>query len=159
MAIRKEGSSFTVSNNLKAALINAGFQSATLPQAGRLFFDGSATEVVLCLDQPGDTDGFRAITATGKTANNQIVDFDFIDVDDSTVTRLWVKRELDYFFGSLPGFSTVSATLDGSTWRVQLVVNGTTYNGSDSKEIDAYCKALTAAMNGQQAAMRAANGL
>jgi hypothetical protein len=40
-----------------------------------------------------------------------------------------------------------------------LVVNGTTYNGSDSKEIDALCKALTNAMNGQQAAMRAANGL
>jgi len=34
MAIRKEGSSFAVSNNLKTALVNAGLQQVTLPQPG-----------------------------------------------------------------------------------------------------------------------------
>jgi hypothetical protein len=159
MAIRKDGSSFTASNNLKAALIGAGFTQATLPQAGRAFFDGSNTEIVLCHEQPGDSDALRTTTITGRNPNNQIVDFDFMDYGDTAVSRIWTKRELQYFFATIPMFGGDFATLDGSTWRVQLVVNGTTYNGSDSKEIDALCKALTSAMNGQQAAMRAANGL
>jgi hypothetical protein len=159
MAIRKDQSSLNVSGNLQTALRNAGFQSATLPQPGRVFFDGSNAEIVLCHEQPGDSDALRTTTLSGRNAGNQVVSFDFADLDDTTMTRIWTKRELDFFGASVPGFQSNIPTLVSTTWTYTVTLNGTTYTGSDTKEIDAYCKALTNAMNGQQAAMRAANGL
>jgi hypothetical protein len=159
MAIRKDQSSFNVSGNLQTALRNAGFTQATLPHAGRVFFDGSNTEIVLCHEQPGDADALRTTTLSGRNANNQIVSFDFADLDDMTMTRIWTKRELDFFGASVLGFEVSVPTLVSATWTYTVTLNGTTYTGSDTKEVDAYCKALTAAMNGQQSAMRASNGL
>lgn len=159
MAIRKDQSSYNVSNTLKTAMVNAGFTQATLPQAGRVFFDGSNTEIVLCHEQPGDSDAMRTTTLSGRTANNQIVSFDFADLDDTTMTRIWTKRELDFWAASVPGLQVPLPTLNGTTWTYELTLNGTTYTGSDTKEVDAYCKALTAAMNAQQQALRQANGL
>lgn len=150
MPIRKDQSSFNASENFKTALRNAGFNNATLPQPGRMFFDGSNTEVVLCHEQPGDSDALRTTTLSGRNANNQVVSFDFADLNDSTMTRIWTKRELDYFGPTVPGLASVFGTLNGTTWTYMVTLNGQTYTGSDTKEVDAYCKALTAAMQAQQ---------
>lgn len=158
MAIRKDGSSFNVSSNLRTALRNAGYVDATLPQAGRLFFDGVNSEVVLCHEQPGDSDALRTTKTSGRNAGNQVVDFDFADYSDDTLTRIWTIRELDFFLASIPGTSIPLRTLDGTTWTATIILNGVTYTGTDSKEVDAYCKALTAAMNGQQQFLLSALG-
>lgn len=150
MSIRKDQSSFNASNNLKNALISAGFESATLPQAGRMFFDGVNTEIVLCHEQPGDSDALRTTTLSGRNANNQVVSFDFADYSDSTMIRIWTKRELDYFLPQVPGYVPAQITFNGTIYTVSITINGTAYTGNDTKEVDAYCKALTAAMNAQQ---------
>ena len=151
---RQDRTSLNASQNLETALINAGYESATLPDQWRAFYDGSATVRILCLEQPDNFNGLRTVVV-----NNTQTEFDFIEFGDTSVTRYWIYRELEVFIAQLPGVSGFTVENINNTWTATITCNGVTYTGTDNnKQVDAIAKALTNALTGQQQAILQVNG-
>jgi hypothetical protein len=146
---RKDITSFNVSGNLKTAMVSAGYQAETMPEPGRQFYNGSAQNRTLCLEQPPNIPGFRTVEI-----NNNAVEFDFVDFSDAVIIRTFSIRELEVFIGQLPGVQGSTSSLDGSTWTHIISINGTTYTATDTKQVDAMAKALRDLLNAQQQFLR-----
>ena len=95
MAQKKERTSFTVSNNLKAALEAKGRYPVMI--AGNSYYSGAANDIHLCHEQ-FDDGTFRTTNFTAGVGS-----FDFIEPNDPTISRIWSARELEVLIGTTDG--------------------------------------------------------
>lgn len=146
MATKRDRTAFVVSNNLKTAMNNAGWQTEVA--AGQSYYDGAANDRHLVHDQ-FDDGSFRTTNIIGAA-----VDFDFIVPGDAALAHIWTERELQVFIGQIPGVGGSSGTLNVDTWTWVIKFNGQNFNGVDTSKPDAIAKALIKVL--QQPAARKA---
>lgn len=146
MATKRDRTAFAVSNNLKTAMTNAGWQTEVA--AGQAFYDGASNDRHLVHDQ-FDDGSFRTTNIIGTA-----VDFDFIVPGDPALARIWTERELQVFIGQIPGVGGSSGTLNVDTWTWVIPFNGQNFSANDTSKPDAIAKALIKVL--QQPAARKA---
>ena len=139
MSLKREKTSFTVSTNLKTALVAKSMLREMQP--GQAFYSGAANDIHLAHEQ-GDDGAFRTTNITAG-----VVTFDFIDPSDDTLVRLWTERELSVIIGALNGVQNSSGVLNVSTWTWTVVFNGQSFSASDSSKPDAMAKAFIKVVN------------
>lgn len=133
MPLKQDRTSYNVSNNLKTALISAGYD--TTLKEGNTYYDGSGAEIhLVILALPGGT--FR-------TVSNLLTTFsDIVAADEAAFVRMWVESELAVQITRVPGVEASDSVFGGVTWVHTITFNGTAQTGTDTKKVDAMAKAL-----------------
>lgn len=133
MPLKQDRTSYNVSNNLKTALIGAGYD--TTLKEGNTYYDGSGAEIhLVILALPGGT--FR-------TVSNLLTTFsDIVAADEAAFVRMWVESELAVQIALVPGVEASDSVFGGVTWVHTITFNGTAQTGTDTKKVDAMAKAL-----------------
>ncbi len=139
MAIRKEQSTYTESNNLKTALLAKGLIDRV--DVNQAYYSGGATEMHLLLSDMSDGT-YRSVVKTGSG-----VQFDYVDSNDPLLVRMWVLRELQVKIGSIPNINFSDYTKPGQSYIFKITHNGIDYIGTDTNLPDSACKALVLLCN------------
>jgi len=145
MAIRKEQSTYTTSNLLKAALVSKGILD--LVDVNHAYYSGGATEIHLLISDMSDG-SYRSVVKTGSG-----VTFDFVDSNDPLLVRMWTMRELTGKIGKISNVSFSDWTKPGANYVYKITHNGIDYLGTDANLPDSACKALLLLCNALPAEM------
>ena len=140
MAQKAERTSFSTSNNLKAAMLAKGFSDRLAVKETRSFYAGAANDIHLVTGQ-SDDGPYRTMNITGTTPS-----FDFILSSDPDLSRIWADAELEVFIASFVPES-LTCTFLAPDWTCSILINSVTHTGVDTKKPDAMAKALIKLLN------------
>lgn len=139
MPQKKDQTTYAVANNLKTAMQSKGVYDSVM--GGYAIYDAGGSEQHLALFDVGGG-SFRSIAKSTSS-----MWFDFINTNDTALVRIWTYQELYNFIGTYPGISRSYYTKSGNNYTHTIVLNGQTYQATDSNEANAVAICFTNALN------------
>lgn len=139
MAQKRPQSSYTVSVNMKAAMVGKGIYPQLSTDMS--VYDGAANDQHLLHGQWQDG-SFRTLNILQNSFG-----FDFIEPNDPSIVRVWTEREIYEQIGNYPGVSFSDSVFTNNTYTHTITYNGQNYIGEDPIKVNAMCKAFTDVLN------------
>ena len=138
-AQKKQQSTYSVSLDLKNAMIAEGLSIQYYDGLSLYANNGGDQHLVI-----GDMGayGYRTVAKS-----NNSTWFDFVDLTDTDLVRVWTFSELGVLIASYVGVSYTDWVKNGQTYTHTITVNGVNYVGVDSNLPNAMCKAFTLLIN------------
>ena len=102
MPLKKDRTSYNVSQNLKTSMQAKGFPTDI--EEGRTYYDGSGAEIHLALYQLSD--GFF------RTVANTATFTDLVSPADPSFVRMWVESELEVAIARIPGVESSTSVFN-----------------------------------------------